>query len=320
MLLESLTDGRFFECNGNTFVGRGLPVGLDLELRDISSQHAVIAWHPGQACWLLHDLGSQNGTRLATGAGEERGQRVVPGKPVRLQPGVRVHFAGVGFRVVDVDGPPASAVCLSTGEVRWASDGVLLLPDEQAPERVLVESDAGWLSRPSHGDELDDGDRSGEPLDAAAVVTAGGRQWRLWRPLSTIPTARQAHSALQLAYEVVVSATGDGVRLVLKGSDQPITLPSRRHHELVWLLARARAEDHDRPASERGWRDPEVLLAQMGLRASDIGYISVLIHRLRNQLKARKLSDPDRVVERRDGQLRLGVADVTITDLGRSGE
>ena len=55
----------------------------------------------------------------------------------------------------------------------------------------------------------------------------------------------------------------------------------------------------------------------MALRESGVGYISVLTHRLRNQLKGRKLADADAVIERREGMLRLAVADVSIRDLGR---
>ncbi|MCB9528753.1 MAG: FHA domain-containing protein [bacterium] len=321
MLLESLDGDRTIECHGNTFVGRGLITGLDIDDREVSSLHAVIAWHPGQGCWLVHDLGSQNGTRLTVGGGSRTEQKVTPGRPARLAAGMGVFFAGHGFTVLDAEGPPASALCLSTGELRLASDGVLLLPDEQRPELMLVQTGAGWVCRRPEeaaalaaGDGMDDAKAA---ADEPAVVQAGGRSWRLWRPISSIQTARQTHSALRIAYEIIVSPTGDDVRLVLKGADGTITLPSRRHHELVWLLARARHEDAALPASERGWRDPEVLLGQMALRESGVGYISVLTHRLRNQLKGRKLADADAVIERREGMLRLAVADVSIRDLGR---
>lgn len=322
MILQRIDDDRPIECNGNTFVGRGLIDGINLDDPGVSALHAVIAWHPSKNCWLLHDLGSQNGTRVGSAHGDAPGERVAPGVAVRIDRGRRLTFARTMFDVIDTDGPPASAVCLTTGEVRTASDGVLLLPDERAPDVMLVETQSGWVRRsPSEAVALDGTSDvgSGDEVLAAgsATVSAGGRSWRLWHPAPAPQTQRFAVSALQCEIEVVVSPTSDHIRLVLRTSDQVIALPSRRHHELVWLLARARLEDIALPELERGWRDAETLLAQMALRESGVGYISVLTHRLRNQLKARKLADHDRMIERRDGQLRLAVARVRVLDLGR---
>lgn len=323
MILQSIDDDRPIECIGNTFIGRGLIDGINLDDPEVSALHAVLGWHPSRRCWLLHDLGSQNGTRVGSTRAEDPGERVAPGVAVRIERNMRLTFARTSFEVIDTDAPPASALCLATGEVRTASDGVLLLPDERSPDVMLVETHNGWVRRAPTAtatlNESEDSEPGDEVLSAGtANIIAGGRNWRLWHPAPVQRTVRHTLSALQCELDVIVSPNSDNIRIVLRGGDQAIALPARRHHELVWLLARAREEDTGLPVAERGWREPETLLSQMALRESGVGYISVLTHRLRNQLKGRKLADSDRLIERRDGHLRLASPRVRVLDLGRS--
>lgn len=317
MLLRAVGSEEVFECAGNTFIGRGLVDGLNIDSRQVSSLHAVITWHMGRNRWLLHDLGSRNGTRVNTGGGDAR-HAVEPGKATPLQVGMRVFFAQTGFVVDDAAPPPARAVSLSTGEVRVASDGLLMLPDDRSPDVVLIDIDDGWLVRdaPADASSGDSIDRGTKLPEAETLVTASGRTWRLWRPHATPDTRVVAYTASSYAYEVIVSPDGESVRLVLRGPKDTIVLPPRRHHELIWLLARAWHQDAERPLADRGWRDTSTLSAQMALTEST--YIGVLLFRFRSQLRKRGIADADELIERRNGQLRLAPIDIRIIDQGRA--
>lgn len=323
MALLQCEDGRVFECEGNSFVGRGLtdgisfdePEGLDLE---ISSIHAAMTWNSKQSVWELRDLGSHNGTFVG-------GRPLEPGSKVPLMVDDRVVFGRVGLRVLDVAPPPAHAVCDETGEVRIGRDGVLLLPDERGPELAVMRAAGAWLiGAPDPLQRaIDGGDPAGfARVEGVCVRTAGGRRWKIRVPTLHRRTVQSRKRLADYVLVVTVMEGGDRVGLTLDGGERPITLRPRVHHELLWMLARARLADlaAGRPEPEQGWLTQEQIIDDMRLGASDpIAHLTMLVHRARHQIEPHAPVDYMNLVERdpnRPGSLRLGATRVRIDDHG----
>ena len=58
---------------------------------EVSKRHATLAWDPAQRVAFLTDLGSTNGTFLASG------ERLASGAPRALRPGERFYLARTGY-------------------------------------------------------------------------------------------------------------------------------------------------------------------------------------------------------------------------------
>lgn len=298
-----------FEWTSNTFIGRGLHDGLSLDgdgeaERHVSQLHAVIAWNPRKCWWEVRDLGSANGTMVG-------GTPLSPGRPGPLVRGTEVHFGPTRWAIVDVAPPAVRARCRQSDDIRVASDGVLLLPDERAPIKALVEGDHGWvLCEP--GDDIDAAASRVEVVRSGDAVPVGDQQWTVWLPTGVQQQTYMRHTD-DVAVELLVEVSSDQERIAVAtfDGDELRHHPPRRHHELIWLLARARIHDEEQPRNEPldpGWRTNEEIAAQLGLPREDpYNYLNVLVHR------CRKLFDGPRegrsLIERDKGKgrLRLGL-------------
>lgn len=302
------------EIAASTVVGRGVVDGFNLAHGSVSGLHAMIGWHRTRRAWLLFDLGSSNGTRVSANAdlGREYARKLPVGGGEALMPGMVVYFGDEAVQVLDVSPPPARAQCLQTGEVRLASDDVLPLPDETDPEVMVVPGVAGWVIRDLHASGDDEVTTPLMPQDEMAEVTAGGRRWSVWLPTAH-RTTRQQGEAQKPAYHFVIELRngGDDVQFVLQHGDERITLPTSRHHEIVWLLARAQDRDQELAEADRGWVAGEEILARLGLPNSSVTYVGVLVHRLRRQVTKRlesvNLPPCPPLIVRKNGRLRLAV-------------
>lgn len=311
---------RIFEWSDNTFVGRGLVHGLSFDRpdksdREVSSMHAAITWNRKAAGWQVHDLGSVNGTSIG-------GQGVRPGSPRSIADGDVVHFGNSAWTVSACDAPAAAAVCRRGGEVQVAVDDLLLLPDERAPQKVITRARSngegetpgdGWMMYDWHEgwSEAD----PGEGVAHGQTIEADDRPWTL-----TLPEPAQGYATVRAVGPISghtlileVPANLENIAATLVRRDQRIRLAPRRHHELWWLLAKARLADGPTvDEAQRGWVINEALDRQLGNKG--VGYLGVLIHRSRKQVSKAGFADYADIIERADGRVRIGLDAIEIVD------
>lgn len=317
-VIESLDEPqRIFTWSCNTIVGRRMIGGISFDRTagsdlQVSGVHAALVWHRRAGTWQIVDLSSANHTFVD-------GDELEPGIPHAIRPGCKITFGGSKWQLREAEPPPASAT-VGSGRRVLATDGTLLLPDEDHPEWVIEEEGGIWSVRP--WDEPIDASR---PLEHGECLTTGSLNWRIDLPGRTgIATDQRTHvQAGHLSshrLHLLVPPVMENIRPTLTRGDVVLALPSRRHHELWWLLARARLADRARgvPQTEEGWLAPDVLARQMGL-VQGASYLNVLVHRSRKQLENAGFDDFASIIIRRtdpDPQLRIGLADLEIEKLG----
>lgn len=112
-------------------VGR-VPTSDHLDDARVSSEHAVL--HHNGSRLEIRDLGSTNGTWVNR-------QRFPKGERALLSAGAFLMFGGrdLTFELVDASPPIASARQIETGELRHATSGLLVLPNEEHPVASVFE-------------------------------------------------------------------------------------------------------------------------------------------------------------------------------------
>ena len=165
--------GTLYTLRAETIIGRGRACLVRLEDRRVSGEHAQLTWTGDR--WVLLDLGSRNGTWLRSARLDTR-----EGETVDVHS--RFHFGapGASWRLLD-DGPPGpKARDIATGAIQHARDGVLRLPDDDAPQLVIVQDGRGrWLVETSG-----EGSALSELKDLMELRVAG-RVWQLHLPGGT---------------------------------------------------------------------------------------------------------------------------------------
>lgn len=295
--------GEIVELPARCIVGRTPLAGLRVDHGSVSREHAVIEWH--RDCWRLRDLGSRNGTtingRACTASFHElaRGDVLAFGDPER------------SWTLTDT-GPPPPAAVAEDGTVRVGRGQVLLLPDPEAPELSIVETDDGWV--------YDDGG-STRAVHGDHTVEAGARQWTLLLPATpSDPTtlvgeARPRLDNLTAVFEF--DRSEEHVRLTLQHADGSLELPERAHDYLLLTLARARVRDETQQGqspAEAGWVDSLELSKMLGTTPERL---NVQVFRARRAVAEHGVVDAPRIVERRthSRQVRFGVSDVRFEPL-----
>lgn len=308
-LVSEADPDRVLQWTCNTLVGRRMVGGLnicgDVETdRQVSSVHAAIFWDRRNATWLIRDLGSSNGTSVDS-------HRLKFDESKAITKDTLIGFGRSTWRVRDLAPPPAAATN-SQGGLRVASDDMLLLPDEGRAEIVVYRDLEGWRMRP-YAAEVD----QSEPIAHGQRLKVAGQIWTITLPGPGDMVTQQGLGRLSSwRLELSVPATMENIRPTFVRGDARITLPPSRHHELWWLLARARLADREaeRPDAEEGWIAPNVLAGQM---ATDTNYLNVLVHRSRGQVSTVGFTDFGDIIERerKPTRLRLGIEDVRIIQL-----
>jgi len=255
----------------------------------------MIRWEGGH--WLLHDLGSRNGTWI-------EGDRVEPQQRIALRPGWRVAFGNPPdlYEVVDLS-PAVPGACGPNGVRRFAEHGLLTLPDESSPSVCVEQEEDGglWIHSPEG--------RTDCASDFNVMV--GQDRWRIVAPTTTSETTeftlRQRLIDARLTFavsadqeHVVIDALCGGVRTRLE---------PRSHSYLLLLLAQQRLKDRAKGHAheDEGWLTLPELASMLKVSENEV---NVQVFRARRQFRAAEIEGAARVVERTAGRLRIGVTQI----------
>lgn len=293
--LEHVATGRRVTLGESTLVGRSSSCAVTLADARSSSRHATLTY-TGDG-WVVRDLGSRNGTRVGDAT-------LVTGGSARLSAGQVVVFANEVWRLLE-DDPPIAAAEGPKGARRLGRDGLLALPDEDAPVvTVYAAFDGRWVA-----------EQDGElrRVRDGHTVTLDGEVWRLELPppggggtQATQQSAGGRSIETLSRMTLAVSRDEETVEVELDFFGSPLKLPPRSFGYLLVVLARAREADADEPASERGWLYAEDLCAAVGI---DPERLNVEIYRCRKLLAELGVAGAAGLFERRahTRQVRLGI-------------
>jgi hypothetical protein len=258
----------------------------------VSTEHAVLFWERG--IWQIRDLASRNGTYV-------NGERVVAGAPLPLGAGDRLSFgeAEKPWTLANVDDPEPCAYREGSRTPCFGKGGLLLLPDEGAPEASIYASAKRWVcERDGRVDEIESGER---------LVFAEGA-WLLFLPGLTDAARSTKVAPFQLAevtIEFHVSSDEERVDVRLLQGSVARELP--RQACLYTLLTLARFREGARRSD---WMPAEALVERLRCSREKL---NVDIHRIRRLFQVAGVADASQIVERRNGQeLRCGGKAISI--------
>jgi FHA domain len=279
-----------------SLVGRSQLAQIRLSEPIVSSEHAVIFWE--RAAWRVRDLGSLNGTFV-------NGKQLAPGGARALAVADRLGFGEPDgqWRVASADAPEPYAY-KEGDEIRcFGRGGLLLLPDEAAPEASVYTRAGHWvIEHAGVVTETESGDR----------VTLGSGVWRLLLP--EIEAGRSTDAAplkiAELSIQFRVSKNEEEVEVAVLRGDIRRTLP--RHACLYTLLTLARHRMVARHEEET-WIHAEDLARRLRCSREKL---NVDIHRIRRLFQMAGVHDAVEIVARRNvHELRSGGAAITINGL-----
>lgn len=305
-LLARGDSGELITLAGHNLLGRSSTCTIRLSDARVSGEHARITWRRDR--WEIRDLGSRNGTFV-------NGVRLEHGSSVILARGDSVSLGTPdGPHVLrDASPPVALARDLESGAVVVASDGLLILPDENQIEMCVLDDpgDGTWVA------EVDG--QSREVRDGEVVRVAGGA-YMLHLPVAPAPTVDARDGGMRvadLALRFRVSRDEERVEIDLEQGGELCLLPPRAHHYTLLTLARLRLRDRDErnvPAPSRGWISVNDLCRML---AADETRLNVEIYRIRRDLATQGVSNPAAIIERQRGKrmLRMGPVHITISQL-----
>ncbi len=280
-------------------IGRSPSCGLRLHNPHASGEHATVTWTGLH--WEIKDLGSRNGTFVD-------GSKIEAGRAVKLTEGTRIAFGDpdAAWEVVNDEPPSALALDLESAEMRLAIDGLLALPNEEAPELTYYQNATGdWIEESSEETRV---------VVDQEVVQAGGRSWRIQLPFVSDHTPLlQLDMTLESVHlNFAVSRDEERVEITISHRGVERALDPREHGYVLLTLARARLEDESLAPQERGWRERTQLERML---AMDSNALNVAIHRARQQFLAAGVNGAAGIVEVRRKKRRLGTDRFRITHL-----
>ena len=282
-------------------LGRSSACGLQLSGRKVSGEHAVVSWDG--TSWCVRDLASTNGTFVDD-------KQLHPGESKQLEEGARLAFGDREdpWTLGDAGPPEPAARTVDGSQRRHAVNGLLFLPSDDHPEITVFSSD-GWICE-EEGRQF--------PVTDQQVVFAGGTGWRLSLPQAlegTFTDGQLSGPLLMLTrFRFGLSRDQEYVRVEANVGRGWLELQSRSHHYVLYLLAKARADDTEASEAERGWVHLEDLATMAGMEPPSL---NVYVSRARAQIAELGVLDAAGLVERRPGTglLRFGAAQVEVGDL-----
>ena len=291
-------DGKTFHLLPWTALGRAPGATIRLDDPRVSGAHAVVSW---SEAWQIQDLGSRNGTF-------HNGQRLEAGQRPALSAGDRLRFGAEGPELVltDDSAPVAMALPAGGGAPVLAAQGLLSLPNADAPVAQVFEDQERWFFE-SEGGTL-------RPVQSGDWVTVAGGRFQLSLPAAWVST-REGDQRLQLGLCTLVfgvSPDEEHVDLHLQQGPQRLELPHRAHHYTLLTLARSRLRDRAAGVApgEEGWEDPERLARRLGLSTNAF---FVQLCRARAQLAEAGVEGASGLIERRaGGKLRLAATELRL--------
>jgi len=303
--LRNIGSGSEIILSAHSSVGRVKYANVRLSGEATSKDHATIRWSGD--CWVLEDR-SRNGTRI--------NGRLLVGERVHLAEGDVLTFGDPEERwqLTDSSAPHACAT-RSDGQLVFAQNGVMLLPNEEEPVASLYARDDHW--------ELDVGGETSVVVDDQ-LIRLGDYEYRLDLPAldtavgRTVTLLRDA-SILNAGIAFSASADEEAVSVWLERDKIRQKLPDRTLNYMLLLLARCRHEDalHGIASAEAGWIYTDQLAKQLNVTFERI---NVDVHRIRRAVERLRVGstpmfvDPDRIIERRrtTTQIRLAVAQIEL--------
>jgi hypothetical protein len=247
--LVRLQDNTRIVVPARCLIGRATSCTLPISESYASSEHAKISWSGSH--WELRDLGSRNGTFVD-------GQRLEPGVPQAIGKGTKLGFGepDAGWTLED-DGPPtAVAIDLQSRETKEAIDGLLVLPNDEAPELTCYRDPQGngWVVESPDGEV--------KAIDDQGIVRAANRSYLLALPMvsDATPMVDVAFALPNVTFRIGHTPNEERVEIgvVLRGKET--WLEPREHGYLILTLARAREKSRNLPIEHRGWVPVEKLI------------------------------------------------------------
>lgn len=183
---------------------------------------------------------------------------------------------------------------------------MLLLPSDEEPEGSIFKKDSRWFL-----------DAGGEILevssDALVELSSGSFRLELVEEggSSHCPTTTLGEDwhLDALGLEFTVNRDEGQIGLTLLWGAQRKSLGFRALNTLLLTLARARLEETRGEGDPLGWVDVSWLAKAL---SESIEKVNVDVHRARGWFAKAGVIDAHRVVERRPGQVRLGIAELRI--------
>jgi len=296
-LLEQVDEGRRHPLCPQQLLGRAACCHVTLKDTAVSAVHAELRWT--STGWELRDLGSRNGTTV-DGISLTSGERRILG----LGSLVAFGSSRETWRLACAEAPGPRLVALD--ESTWIPvQSLMALPDESQPLVTLHQVYGTWFVEDSDGTRAL---RDGDPL------SVGGRTLRFEESpvLSETPASCGLGDATnEVALSFRVSRDEERVALSVVHSGGAQVLAPRSFHYLALTLARHRQREMEQHVEDPGWLPIEDLLRMLP-EYTTVGHLNVAIHRFRQQVAETPIVNPVQVIERRRGELRIGVRQLRI--------
>ncbi len=267
-----------------------------------SRVHATIAWN-GEF-WSMQD-NSTNGTYV-------NGTRLLRGVTSQLKAGDKMSFAGpntAAFKMKDIEPPNSMLISEVSGAAVIVLKGVVVLPDEEAPQLTLFRS--------SEGDWLCESESATTTLTCGDIISCDDNNWRFIDAKTTTETIcdkdSQTIALSEIELHLKTTKNKTPVSLELKVNGQRLPFGEKKVYNLLLLLARQLIADKaaNKPEAARGWIDKTQLANLSGLSEP---LINVQIYQIRKQLvsTAKVNFILPQMIEKRTGEIRLAYHNVHI--------
>ena len=208
----------------------------------------------------------------------------------------------------DCSRPTVHVEDTTTGARIFAEDGLLMLCSPGAESLSIFYGNDGW--------QLERGD--------STLCLSDGETFLFDRRLHRFHMANAASQTVTLNQPVRLSSSTLHIRVtsdeedvsaILESGHRLIDLGMRHSFYLLLILARKRLADAERAGCDPGWIAVSDLLRML----PDYGspeHLNVDVYRLRRLLVQQGVSDAPSIIERFDGQVRLGCSNFVVEQQG----